>query len=276
MSEYIMEKFSVLMSVYCRERPEFLDAALASVFGQTVPPDDVVLVKDGPLTSELDAVVERYCREHPQLRIVPLVRNVGLGAALNEGLKHCRYDLVARMDTDDVCLPDRFERQLTVFQEHPEYDIIGGWIDEFSNDPEYPETVRQLPETHDEIRRFFRSRSPLNHVTVMFRRPDVLAAGGYQPFYLLEDYWLWGRMLHNEAQFYNIPAVLVHVRGGRTMAARRGGWRYAKSEIRLQHEFLKLGLINPAMFCRNTAIRFAVRIMPNRLRTFVYQKLLRK
>lgn len=276
MSEYIMEKFSVLMSVYCRERPEFLDAALASVFGQTVPPDDVVLVKDGPLTSELDVVVERYCQEHPQLRIVPLVRNVGLGAALNEGLKHCRYDLVARMDTDDVCLPDRFERQLTVFQEHPEYDIIGSWIDEFTENPAHPETVRKLPETHEQIRVFFCSRNPLNHMSVMFRRPVVLAAGGYQSFYLLEDYWLWGRMLQNGARFYNIPRILVHVRGGYAMASRRGGWKYACSEMRLQRAFLRLGLIGRGTFCKNIAIRMCLRVMPNKIRTFVYRKILRK
>ncbi|WP_304708934.1 glycosyltransferase [uncultured Rikenella sp.] len=271
-----MVHYSILISVYHREQPEFLETALSSVFDQTVLPDEVVLVKDGPLTPGLDAVISRYAALHPELHVITLPENVGLGAALNEGLKHCSYDLVARMDSDDICVNDRFERQLNIFSQHPECDIVGGWIDEFSNDPHCPEAVRQLPETHEEIGRFFRIRSPVNHVTVMFRRSAVLAAGGYQPFYLLEDYWLWGRMLHNGARFYNIPAILVHVRGGNAMAARRGGWKYAVSEVKLQRAFLRLGLIGYGTFCTNVIMRFTVRIMPNRLRTFVYQKLLRK
>ena len=275
-SEYIMAKFSVLMSVYYREQPEFLDTALASIFDQTILPDEVILVKDGPLTPGLDAVISRYATLHPELHIITLPENVGLGAALNEGLKHCSHELVARMDSDDVCVKDRFERQLAVFSRHPEYDVVGGWIDEFTTTPDRAESVRKLPETHEQIRSFFRSRSPLNHTTVMFRHSVVLAAGNYQPFYLLEDYWLWGRMLYNNAKFYNVPAVLVHVRGGQAMAARRGGWKYALSEIRLQRAFFRLGLIGYVTFCKNVIIRFTVRIIPNRLRTFVYQKLLRK
>lgn len=271
-----MPELSVLISVYHREHPEYLDTALGSIFGQTIQADEVILVKDGPLTPGLDAVISRYAARHSELHVISLQQNAGLGAALNEGLKHCAHELVARMDSDDVCANDRFERQLNIFSQHPEYDIIGGWIDEFSDDPHCPEAVRQLPETHEEIGRFFRTRSPMNHVTVMFRRSAVLAAGGYQPFYLLEDYWLWGRMLHNGSRFYNIPAILVHVRGGNAMTARRGGWKYAVSEVRLQRAFLRLGLIGYVTFCKNVMIRFTVRVMPNRLRTFVYQKLLRK
>ncbi len=271
-----MEKFSVLLSVYARETAEYFDLALRSIFEQTVVPDEVILVKDGPLTPTLDAVIDRYVAQYSILCVVSLSQNVGLGAALNEGLKHCSYELVARMDSDDICVLDRFEQQLAVWDEHPEFDVIGGWIDEFITNPDCPESVRQLPETQDKIRSFFCSRSPLNHMSVMFRRSKVLAAGGYQSFYLLEDYWLWGRMLAAGARFYNIPAVLVHVRGGQAMAARRGGWKYAKSEIRLQRKFLQLGLINGRVFWKNVAVRFTVRMMPNVLRAFVYQKLLRK
>ena len=271
-----MEKFSVLMSVYAREKAEYLREAMDSIFNQTLQPSEVVLVKDGPLTDKLDQTIREFVIRCNSLKVVSLPQNVGLGAALNEGLKHCSYELVARMDSDDICVPNRFERQLECFQLHPEYDIVGGWIDEFSDNPNVPESVRYLPETHADIKKFFNSRSPMNHVTVMFRRTTVMNAGGYQPFYLLEDYWLWGRMIKNGARFYNIQSVLVHVRGGHAMAARRGGWKYAKSEIRLQREFLRMRLIGPFTFCKNLTIRTTVRMMPNKLRTFVYRKLLRK
>lgn len=271
-----VEQFSVLMSVYFREKPEYLDQSLASLFEQTVSPDEVVLVEDGPLNPGLDSVIECYRMRYPQLRIVKLAENMGLGAALNEGLRYCSHELVARMDSDDICVSDRFERQLSIFRTHPEYDIIGGWIDEFSHDPQQLDSIRKLPETHAALQRFFQSRSPMNHVSVMFRRSVVLEAGGYQSFYLLEDYWLWGRMLHRGARFYNIPAVLVHVRGGQAMTARRGGWKYAKSEIRLQREFLRMKLISPVIYYKNILVRSVVRLMPNKLRTFIYQRLLRK
>lgn len=271
-----MEKFSVLMSVYAREKAEYLREALNSVFNQTLVPTEVVLVKDGPLTEPLETVIRDFTGRYDSLKIVALPQNVGLGAALNEGLRHCSHELVARMDSDDICVHSRFEQQMTCFQSCPKYDIVGGWIDEFTDTPDKPESVRRLPEKHDNIRKIFSSRSPMNHVTVMFRRAAVIGAGGYQPFYLFEDYWLWGRMMRSGAQFYNIQDVLVHVRGGSAMAARRGGWKYVRSEIRLQWKFLRMGLIGPFTFCKNLIIRTTVRLMPNNLRTLVYQKLLRK
>lgn len=269
-------KISVLMSVYHKEQPEYLDAALRSVFDQTVPPAQVVLVKDGPLTAELDRVIERFEREYPQMTVVPLAKNVGLGNALNEGLNHCKYDLVARMDTDDICLEDRFEKQLKAFEADPSLSVVGGWIDEFESDPDVVVSCRRPPESHRELRTFFQGKNPLNHMTVMFRKEAVKNVGNYQHFYLLEDYWLWGRLMANGAKFYNVPSCLVKVRGGASMTARRGGWKYFKSEMRLQEEFLKMGLINRKIFARNLSVRFAVRMMPNRVRKFVYSKLLRK
>ena len=124
-------KFSVLLSVYRKEQPAYLRQSLDSIFTQTLLPDEVVLVKDGPLTDALDEVAEDYCRKYPVIRVVPLSENQGLGRALNEGLKHCSYDLVARMDTDDVAKPERFEKQIAVFCAHPEMDVVGAWIDEF-------------------------------------------------------------------------------------------------------------------------------------------------
>ncbi|MEG1954938.1 MAG: glycosyltransferase [Mucinivorans sp.] len=270
-----MEKFSVLLSVYSRERAEYMREALRSVFQQTSPPDEVILVKDGPLNEELDAVVDEFSRHYPMFKVVPLPYNVGLGMALNEGLKHCSYELVARMDTDDICVSNRFELQLNAFAQHSDASIIGGWIDEFSTDPTIIEGSRKLPLTPDQLAIFAKSKNPMNHMTVMFDKRAVIDAEGYQPFYLLEDYWLWGRMLSRGAKFYNIGQTLVLVRGGISMTARRGGWKYAKSEIRLQRQFLRLGFIGYITFVKNVTIRTTVRIMPNKLRTFVYKNFLR-
>ena len=180
-------KFSVLLSVYRKEQPAYLRQSLDSIFTQTLQPAEVVLVKDGPLTDALDEVAEEYCRKYPVLKVVPLSENQGLGRALNEGLKYCSYDLVARMDTDDVAKPERFEKQIAVFCAHPEMDVVGAWIDEFEGSIENVISVRVLPLEDSEIRRFARKRNPVNHPVVMFRKSAVLVAGGYQHFPLFED-----------------------------------------------------------------------------------------
>lgn len=270
-----MEKFSVLMSVYAREQSAYLEEALRSVFEQTVPPTEVVLVKDGPLTTELEAVIESFTEHHENLKIVALLENMGLGNALNVGLSACTYDLVARMDSDDLSLPGRFEAQLRVFDKDPEVSVVGGWISEFDKDPKDIVAYRKLPQTDRELKRICQLKNPLNHMTVMFNKKEVLNVGGYQHFYLFEDYWLWARMIKNGVKLYNVQEVLVNVRGGTAMAARRGGWKYAKSEILFQRKIWKMGLINWHIFLRNVCVRFSIRIMPNNLRCLVYEKMLR-
>ena len=143
--------FSVLLSLYCKENPAYLRQSLDSVFGQTLPPDEVVLVEDGPLTAALYAVVEEYARKYPALKVVPLPENVGLGRALNEGLKHCSHELVARMDTDDIAIPDRFERQSAVFTKNPDVDVTSAWIKEFIDNPQHILSIKKIPEKHWEI-----------------------------------------------------------------------------------------------------------------------------
>lgn len=193
-----MEKFSVLMSVYAREQSAYLKEALRSVFEQTVPPSEVVLVKDGPLTTELEAVIASFAGRYKSLKIVALTQNMGLGNALNVGLSACTYRLVARMDSDDLSLPGRFEAQLRVFDEYPDVSVVGGWISEFDKDPKDIISYRKLPQTDRELKLICQLKNPLNHMTVMFSKKDVLNAGGYQHFYLFEDYWLWVRMIKME------------------------------------------------------------------------------
>ena len=167
-----MQDFSVLLSVYGGEKGEFLRRSLASVFAQTVRAQEVVLVEDGPLTEDLYRVVEEFCARQPELKVVPLPRNGGLGRALNEGLKHCSFDIVARMDTDDICRPDRFEKQLRVLREYPDVAVVSAWIDEFVDDPEHVVSTRRLPETPEELYEYGKSRCPVNHPVV-----DVPQAG---------------------------------------------------------------------------------------------------
>ena len=182
--------FSVLMSVYWRENPEFFRQSLDSLFAQTLRAAQVVLVEDGPLTPELDAVVTEYKGRYPELDVVPLAQNGGLGRALNEGLKHCRYDLVARMDADDISKPFRFERQVEYMEKHLEVDLISSWIEEFEGDKDNVTGMRKVPETSEEIYEYCKGRCPVNHPTVMYRKRAVLAVDGYLTKYFPEDYFL--------------------------------------------------------------------------------------
>ena len=274
-SLYFMQSFSVLLSLYHKESALFLHQSLESVFAQTLLPTEVILVEDGPLSEELHAVVKEFMDRYLELKVIPLVENQGLGKALNEGLKHCSYDIVARMDTDDVAKPDRFEKQLKIFQEDPEVDVVGSWIDEFEGDISHVVSVKRLPECHEEILSFAKKRNPINHPVVMFRKKAVLAAGGYQHFPLFEDYYLWVRMLMNGAKFYNIQESLLYFRSSPDMFKRRGGLKYVGTEVRFQNFLLRSHFISFPRYVQNVIIRVITRIMPNRWRALLYKKKLR-
>lgn len=267
--------FSVLLSLYIKEHPSYLKQSLDSLLTQTLLPDEVILVKDGQLTEELDAIVSDYAVRYPILKVIPLSKNQGLGKALNEGLKHCSYDLVARMDTDDIAKPDRFEKQVAVFERYPEVDVCSAWVDEFEKNVDCVSSVRKLPEHHEEIAQYAKSRNPVNHPVVMFRKSAVLAVGGYRHFPLFEDYYLWIRLLNAGAKFYNIQESLLYFRISSDMFKRRGGWEYAVDEIRFQNVMRKLGVIGWGRYLMNIALRFPMRIMPNQLRGLFYKSLLR-
>lgn len=269
----MMKNFSVLMSVYVKERPEWLRQAMLSVFDQTVKPAEVVLVEDGRLTAELEAVVQEFEAAHTELKVIRREKNQGLGSALNEGLKQCSHELVARMDTDDICKPWRFERQLRVFEEHKDVDVCSAWIDEFDKSLEHIVSQRKVPETPDENYLYAKTRCPVNHVAVVYRKSKVLEVGGYQGF--PEDYYLWVRMLQAGCRFYNVQESLLWVRFDPAVLRRRGGWKYAKDDLRAQWRFYKVGFLSFPEFLKNAVIRFAVRMMPNKMRGWVYQVFLR-
>ena len=267
--------FSVLLSVYNKECPDYLSRSLKSLFEQGILPNEIVLVKDGPLTKELDDVIYAYVKKYPILKIITFQNNQGLGKALNEGLKHCTCDYVARMDTDDICKPDRFEKQLSVFKNNPDIDVVSSWIDEFEGDVKNILSTRKLPETHSEIYEYGKKRCPINHPAVMFKKSAVLTAGGYMHLPLFEDYYLWVRMLVNGAKFYNIQESLLYFRTSSAMFMRRGGLKYALTEVSFLWKMHKIGYVNLLSTIKSIFIRFTVRIMPNSIRGFIYKKLLR-
>lgn len=268
--------FSVLISIYNKEIASIFKLSLDSLLMQTKLPSEIILVKDGLLTVELDKVISGYKQYCPMLKVVALKQNRGLGEALNEGLKHCSYDLVARMDADDIAKPYRFQKQIEVFTKHPEIDVCGAWIDEFQGDINNVTSIRKLPEQHKDILEYAKIRNPINHPVVMFRKSAVLAAGGYQHFPLFEDYYLWIRMLKNGAKFYNIQESLLYFRTSPDMFKRRGGWKYAIDECRFQKIMLDMDMISHKQFILNVMTRFPVRIAPNQVRSWLYKKALRK
>lgn len=267
--------YSVLMSVYSKEQVLFLEESIESMLSQTIMPKDFVLVCDGPLTKKLDEVVAHYEAEYPQLfQIIRLEKNVGLGRALNAGMKRCRFEYVARMDSDDISLPERCEKQLAVLCESGA-DIVSGTLVEF--DEQHPEgsKKRQLPQTHEEILKFARRRNPFNHPCVMYKKTSVIESGGYKHFEGFEDYYLWVRMLQNGKTGYNLQETLLKMRVT-GMHRRRGGFRYAKSIVKFRLYLLKSGFCSLGDFLYTVVGHVGVSILPNRLREKFYNKMLRK
>lgn len=257
-----MAPFSVLMSLYCKESPQYLREALDSIFAQTVLPAEIVLVEDGPLTDALHAVVDEYRKRHPIFKIVKNPHNLGLGPSLAKGILHCSHEYVARMDSDDSMPADRFEKQLEAIGRG--YDVVSCWSLIFDASPDNPTAVKRRPETHQEITKLARRRSPVCHAAAFMRKSAVLAAGNYQARNLYEDYHLWVRMILSGARFHNIQEVLYYVRTNPAQIARRQGTSYLKTELRCMKEFRNMGFYSATDLCINAAIRIVVRLLPAR------------
>lgn len=269
-------KYSVLMSVYVKEKAVFLREAMNSIWGQTIPTDNFVLVCDGPLTPELDAVIDEMGRDYSDiLHIVRLEKNCGLGNALNIGIKYCKNELVARMDSDDISRPERCEKQLSVFQNNPEVSIVSGIIEEFTTSKNIIEAKRVLPEKQNDIVAFAKKRNPFNHPCVMYRKTAVKASGGYQDFYLLEDYYLWVRMLQNGFAGYNLQEPLLWMRAGSNMYKRRSGLRYVKSQQKLFKYMKETGFINNKQYLSSIITRGVSSISPNAIREHLFKTFMR-
>ncbi len=268
--------YSVLMSVYYKEKPEFLNQAIESIQSQTLPTDDFVLVCDGPLNKELDAVIAVKQQEMgTSLNVIRLIKNGGLGNALNEGIKHCKHELVARMDSDDIAYPNRCEKQVGVFNTHTEVSICSGIVEEFTIDPNIVDAKRVPPESNTKILEFAKKRNPFNHPCVMYKKSAVEAVGSYQDFYLLEDYYLWLRMLMTGYQGYNIQEPLLHMRAGSDMYKRRAGWKYVKTQINLFKYMRNQGFIGNVQYIKSCIMRSGSALAPNWLRKLMFENVLR-
>lgn len=272
-------RFSVLISVYYKEIPRYLDRALQSITDdQVLKPNEIVLVKDGTLTKELDEVIEKYQKSYPNLlKIVALEKNYGLGKALNIGLKNCTYELVARMDGDDISKPERFKKQIDIFKGNPDLDILGSWIDEFieENGEMRIRSIRKVPEKSDEIYQKLKSICTFNHPTVMYKKSKVIEVGSYLQEFALEDYYLWIRIAINGANMHNIQESLLSFRITEGTSKRRGGLKLLKSDVKFQKKLYELGFINKRKLLQNLVKYIVYRLLSNKMRDVLQRKIYR-
>jgi glycosyltransferase involved in cell wall biosynthesis len=264
------EPFTLLLSVYDGDRPDYLRRAFRSaVDDQTLRPAHVVIVRDGPVRPELADCLDELAAGSPvPVTLVPLPCNGGLGPALDRGLAASHFDVIARMDADDVAMPHRFEVEVPLIRDA---DIVGGGLLEFVGDTDNIVGQRVPPTDPSQIQRYARMHDPFNHPTVIYRRQAVLAVGGYGDLPLMEDYALFARMLQHGARAVNVAEPLVYYRVGATSFKRRGGLDLLRSELRLQREFRRQGFTTPVEYLRNVLVRGGYRLIPWRFRRAVYR-----
>ena len=272
-----MTKFSVLLSVYVNEKPSFLIEALNSILKtQSIIPNQVVIVKDGELNKDLDQVLMSFYDLFPTIfEIVGYSKNQGLGYALNYGLKYCKNEIVFRMDTDDVCVSDRFEKQLEIFNDHSDLVLVGGLIEEFNNTPGDLKQIRSVPISSNQIEANKFTRSPFSHMTVAFKKSIILELGGYKDMPGYEDHYLWLRVLKNH-KGYNIPEILVHARVGNNFIGRRQGLKFFQKEIYFQRTLLNEGLQTLFYFNKHLIMRALPKLFPKFFLKLIYKFILRK
>ncbi|MBM3249735.1 MAG: glycosyltransferase [Candidatus Omnitrophica bacterium] len=272
-----MKDFSVLITVYDKENPEYFKEALESIINQTLMPSQVVVVKDGPLTKELDEVLGYFMKAHPDL-FTALVfdKQIGRGEALRRGVERCKFGIIAIMDSDDISCSDRFKKEADFLENNSEIDIVGSFAFEFMDKESNIWGRRNLPTEHEDIVRFAKKRMPVNHVTIMFKRDVILRAGNYENLFGFEDYYLMVRAIKSGSRLANIPEYLAKVRISDDMFRRRGGFRYLLNEIEAQKKFLAIGFLSYPEFLSNIFMKSIVRLMPNFARKHFYKAFLRK
>ena len=271
------KNYSVLMSVYWKENPQYLRQAMMSIYNQTISTNDFVLICDGTLSKELDNVIADMQEQFGSvLNVVRLQQNSGLGNALNIGIKYCKNELIARMDSDDISYTNRCEKQLKVFSDYPDIAICSGIVEEFSESIDIIDARRVPPESSEEIIEYAKKRNPFNHPCVMYKKQAVELAGGYKEIYLLEDYYLWLRMLMQGMQGYNLQEPLLYMRAGAGMYLRRSGWKYVQAQKKLFEFMWESGFISRNQYIKSIVIRSASALSPNWLRKIMFKTFLRR
>lgn len=269
-------EYSVLMTVYKKDNPEYFRKSILSMLNQTVLTNDFVIVKDGPITSELQEVIKFFDKKYPgMIKQVALKENVGLGLALNEGLKVCLNDIVARMDADDISTSTRCEQQLREFELDKGLDIVGCSVNEFIGNEDNIICTRTVPITHEEIYKFAKQRDPFNHPTVMYRKSKVLACGGYSDLRKNQDTDLWIKMLMSGCKGENIEQPLLLFRFEEETYKRRKNWLNTKLLIAIRYNAYKIGFSSLGDFLKICIVQFSIYIMPIRFQKWIYQKFLR-
>lgn len=269
-------KVSVLMSLYHKESPLYFRVALESILSQTILPDEIVIIIDGPISKELESVVAWISQQYDNTKVFRFEENVQLGLALRKGVELCSYSLVARMDTDDIMRDDRIQKQVMYMDKHPEVSVCGSEIAEFSDENHMAYKVKHMPEDNVAICKYAKKRNPVNHMSVMFRREAVLRAGNYEHCPGLEDYHLWTRMIVQGERFYNIQEPLIYARTGDGVYRRRGGRQYTANYIRFRKWQRKVGFLSVKEWWMAVCLTFGMTATPNWIRKLLYQKVLRK
>lgn len=269
--------YSVLMQVYNKVPPEQFEQAARSMLEQSHPPVDFMLICDGELTDEQEKVISKLRNDYPEkMNVHHFSKHISVGAGSNHGMRHCKCELIARMDADDIAMPDRCAAQAAEFAEYPELDIVGGYIAEFKEGQEQNALLREVPLEHEEIVKYARRRTPFNNVTVMMKKAAAQAAGGYRDLTRAEDYDLYCRMLMNGANGKNLPQVMVRCRVSEDGYERRKSWEHAKSLISVRRDLYKMGFTGLSDFLIMSAIHIAVFLMPASFTDWLYSRHLRK
>lgn len=266
-----MEPVSILMSIYKNENPVYFEQALVSILEQTRKPSEILIMIDGPITKEIDAVLQKYRSQHSQIKTYQFEQQVMLGKALRKGVELCENELIARMDTDDIARPDRLQKQYEYMIRHKEVDILGGCIEEFDEDGN--QFIKRMPTGCKNIKEYAKYRNPINHMTVMFRRQAVLNAGNYRHFPFLEDYDLWLRLIAKDAVIENLSDILVDMRRSKAVFKRRRGISYLFCFLKLRRQQKELGLLSNAEYIRTTLCTICFCLQPAALQKRTYSRL---
>lgn len=269
------QPFSVLMSVYAKDRPAWVREALDSVLSNTVKPAEVVIMVDGPVPADLQTVLDEAAH-NLLVRVISHPVNIGRGAALGIAVPQCKNEFIALMDADDVCRKNRFEKQLAAFAANPDFAVCGGQIQEVDSESFTPLAQRQVPLTNAQIRKYLKTRMPFNNQTVMFKKSAILDSGNFRAFGLLEDYYMWVRVAAKGYELANLPDILVDMRVNAAMYGRRGGYNYFHMNKLLFDKMRELNLLDTWEYYYTLSVRFCVQVlMPNGVRSYFYKKALR-
>lgn len=271
-----MGRYSVLTTVYVKDKPEHLKMSIDSMLNQTVLTDDYVIVKDGPLNAELDSVINGYTARYNFFNIVALRKNEGLGIALNKGLQKCTNDLVARLDSDDVSEPNRCELQLKAFGVDPSLVIVGSDMYEFDNDPQQVTNLKIMPHTSEEIYRYGKRRNAFNHSSVMFRKSVIEYHGSYSPMRRSQDIELFSRILYAGNRCQNINKPLIRFRCNGTRVQRKKSWENVSSDIKIFYRNLLMGYTSITDFTYVLVAQVSFYILPKRAAGYLYRKIFRR